>query len=162
MQNFLKKSSTNSRRMKTIYEFLRKGVFFSHFRCLPIEGTFYCRTNLAFSIRYISEKYFQDVKIATPRQDGTKRNRERYGSNWPIPKRKSSIHSAYAHRLRLRRKSSRKEAQHSLRYGQGQERGWQTTLRYRALSYTVTSIANVATPACRSLLRCKDTLGRCP
>ena len=36
------------------------------------------------------------------------------------------------------------------------------TLRYRALSYTVTSIANVATPACPSLLRRKDTLGRCP
>ena len=36
------------------------------------------------------------------------------------------------------------------------------TLRYRALSYTVTSIANVATPACPSLLRRKDTLGRHP
>ena len=29
------------------------------------------------------------------------------------------------------------------------------TLRYRALSYTVTSIANVATPACPSLLIAK-------
>ena len=29
------------------------------------------------------------------------------------------------------------------------------TLRYRALSYTVTSIANVATPACLSLLIAK-------
>ena len=36
------------------------------------------------------------------------------------------------------------------------------TLRYRALSYTVTSIANVATPDCPSLLRRKDTLGRHP
>ena len=36
------------------------------------------------------------------------------------------------------------------------------TLRYRALSYTVTSIANVATPACPSLLRRKDTLGKAP
>ena len=36
------------------------------------------------------------------------------------------------------------------------------TLQYRVLSYTVTSIANVATPACQSLLRRKDTLGRCP
>ena len=36
------------------------------------------------------------------------------------------------------------------------------TLRYRALSYTVTSIANVATPVCPSLLRHKDTLGRSP
>ena len=35
----------------------------------------------------------------------------------------SSIHSAKSHRLRPRRKSSRKEAEHSLRYGQGQERG---------------------------------------
>ena len=34
------------------------------------------------------------------------------------------------------------------------------TLRYRALSYTVTSIANVATPACLSLLRRKNTLGK--
>ena len=75
--------------MKTICEFLRKGVFFSHSRCLPIEGTFYCRTNLAFSIRYISEKYLQDVKIATSRQNGTKRNRKCYGSKWPIPKRKN-------------------------------------------------------------------------
>ena len=29
---------------------------FKLFRCLPIEGIFYRRTNLAFSIRYISEK----------------------------------------------------------------------------------------------------------
>ena len=29
---------------------------FSHSRCLPIEGTFYFRTNSAFSIRYISEQ----------------------------------------------------------------------------------------------------------
>ena len=36
------------------------------------------------------------------------------------------------------------------------------TLRYMALSYTVTRIANVATPACPSLLRRKDTLGRHP
>ena len=36
------------------------------------------------------------------------------------------------------------------------------TLRYRALSYTVTSIANVATPACTSLLLRKDTLGMAP
>ena len=35
-----KKSITNSRRMKTICEFYRKGVFFSRFRWLPIEGTF--------------------------------------------------------------------------------------------------------------------------
>ena len=33
----------------------RKGLFFSHSRCLPIEGIFYRRTNLAFSIRYIDE-----------------------------------------------------------------------------------------------------------
>ena len=29
---------------------------FKLFRCLPIEGIFYRRTNLAFSIRYISEQ----------------------------------------------------------------------------------------------------------
>ena len=150
--------------MKTIYEFLRKGAFFSHFRCLPIEGIFYLRTNLAISIRYISEKNLQESKNKTSCQDGTKRKIEWYGSNWPIPKRKSSIHSAYAHRLRPRRKSSRKEAEHSLRYGWRQDRGISgfATLRYRALSYTVTSIANVATPACPSLLRRKDTLGRHP
>ena len=125
--------------MKTICEFLRKGVFFSHSRCLPIEGTFYCRTNLAFSIRYLSEKYLQDVKIATSRQNGTKQNRKCYGQNDPYQNEKtmgkcpytradkmstrcSSIHSAYAHRPRPRRKSSRKEAQHSLRYGQGRMR----------------------------------------
>ena len=151
-------------RMKTIYEFLQKVAYFSHSRWLPIEGIFYRRTNLTFSIRYISKKYLQDVKIITSCQDGTKRNREWYGSNWPIPKRRSSIHSAYAHRLRPRCKSSRKEAGHSLRYGWRQERGISgfATLRYRALSYTVTSIANVATPACPSLLRRKDTLGRHP
>ena len=37
-------------------EFSRKGVFFSHSRCLPIEGTFYHRTNFAVSIRYIDEQ----------------------------------------------------------------------------------------------------------
>ena len=41
----------------------------------------------------------------------------------PYQNEESSIHSAYAHRLRPRRKSSRKEAEHSLRYCQGQERG---------------------------------------
>ena len=111
-QSSLKKSATNNGRMKTMCEFSQKGVFFSHSRCLPIEGTFYHGTIFAFSIRYISEKYLQDVKIATSRQDGTKREIEWYGSNWPIPQRKSSIHSAYAQRPRPRRKSSRKEAQH--------------------------------------------------
>ena len=88
-----------------------------------LRGYFYRRTNLAISIRYISEKNLQERKNLTSCQDGTKRNRKCYGSKWPIPKRKSSIHSAYAHRLRPRRKSSRKEAEHSLRYCQGQERG---------------------------------------
>ena len=37
-------------------EFSRKGLFFSHSRCLPIEGIFYRRTNSAFSIRYISDQ----------------------------------------------------------------------------------------------------------
>ena len=37
-------------------EFLKKVVDFRLSRCLPIEGMFYRRTNLAFSIRYISEK----------------------------------------------------------------------------------------------------------
>ena len=37
-------------------EFSRKEVFFSHSRCLPIEGTFYHGTIFAFSIRYISEQ----------------------------------------------------------------------------------------------------------
>ena len=56
MQNSPEKSATNSGRMKTMCEFSRKEVFFSHSRCLPIEGIFYRRTNLAFSIRYIGEK----------------------------------------------------------------------------------------------------------
>ena len=55
-QNFPKKSATNSRRMKIIYEFLKKVADFRLSRCLPIEGTFYRRTNSAFSIRYISEQ----------------------------------------------------------------------------------------------------------
>lgn len=42
--------------MKIIYEFLKKVADFRLSRCLPIEGTFYRRTNLAFSIRYISEQ----------------------------------------------------------------------------------------------------------
>ena len=37
-------------------EFSRKEVFFSHSRCLPIEGIYFRRTNSAFSIRYISEQ----------------------------------------------------------------------------------------------------------
>ena len=41
--------------MKIIYEFLKKVVDFRLSRCLPIEGTFYFRTNSAFSIRYIDE-----------------------------------------------------------------------------------------------------------
>ena len=36
-----KKSITNSRGMKTICEFYQQGVFFSCFRWLPIEGTFF-------------------------------------------------------------------------------------------------------------------------
>ena len=35
-----KKSITNSRVMKTICEFYRKGLYFCRFRWLPIEGTF--------------------------------------------------------------------------------------------------------------------------
>ena len=42
--------------MKIIYEFLKKVVDFRLSRCLPIEGIYFRRTNLAFSIRYISEK----------------------------------------------------------------------------------------------------------
>ena len=80
-QNSLKKSATNSGRMKTIYEFLKKVADFSHSRWLPIEGIFYRRTNLAISIRYISEKNLQESKNITSCQDGTKRNREWYGSN---------------------------------------------------------------------------------
>ena len=53
---FFEKSATNSRRMKIIYEFLKKVADFRLSRCLPIEGTFYRRTNSAFSIRYISEQ----------------------------------------------------------------------------------------------------------
>ena len=37
-------------------EFSRKGLFFNHSRCLPIEGIYFRRTNSAFSIWYISEQ----------------------------------------------------------------------------------------------------------
>ena len=53
---FFEKSATNSRRLKTIYEFLQKVAVFKLFRCLPIDGIFYRRTNSAFSTRYISEQ----------------------------------------------------------------------------------------------------------
>ena len=42
-----------------LYEFLGKGLFFSHSRWLPIEGTFYRRTNFTFSIRSISERHIE-------------------------------------------------------------------------------------------------------
>ena len=149
---------------KQLVNFCEKGSFLVILAAYLLRGLFYRRTNLAISIRYISEKHLQESKNTTSCQDGTKRKRKWYGSIWPIPKRKSSIHSAYAHRLRPRRKSSWKESQHSLRYGWRQERGISgfATLRYRALSYTVTSKANVATPACPSLPQRKGTLGRCP
>ncbi len=62
--------------MKIIYEFLKKVADFSHFRCLPIEGIFYLRTNLAISIRYISENCLRERKNITSCQDGTKRSDE--------------------------------------------------------------------------------------
>ena len=149
---------------KQLVNFCEKGSFLVIIAAYLLRGLFYRRTNLAISIRYISEKHLQESKNTTSCQDGTKRKRKWYGSIWPIPKRKSSIHSAYAHRLRPRRKSSRKEAQHICGAVDGKNEGMSgfATLRYRALSYTVTSIANVATPACPSLLRRKDNLGRFP
>ena len=41
---------------KQFINFFVKVADLSHSRCLPIEGTFYRRTNSAFSIRYISEQ----------------------------------------------------------------------------------------------------------
>ena len=150
--------------MKTTCEFLRKGVFFSHSRCLPIEGTFLSQDkfsdfNSVYKWETLAGKQEHNL---VPRWHEAKD--KWYGSNWPIPKRKSSIHSAYAHCLRPRRKSSRKEAQHTCGTVKGKNEGISgfATLRYRALSYTVTSIANVATPTCPSLLRRKDTLGKAP
>ena len=126
--NFLRKISPKSQQRivvgwKQFMNFCKMWWILAILTAYLLRGYFYRRTNLAISIRYISEKNSQEGKNTASCQDGTKRNREWYGSNWPIPKRKSSIHSAYAHRLRPRRKSSRKEAQHSLRNGQGQERG---------------------------------------
>ena len=115
-KNMLLKSQKSKQRIV-------KGYKSDAFDAYLLRGYFYRRTNLTISIRYISEKNLQESKNITSCQDGTKRNREWYGSKWPIPKRKSSIHSAYAHRLRPRRKSSRKEAGHSLRNGWRQERG---------------------------------------
>ena len=107
---------------KQFMNFCKKWRILAILAAYLLRGYFYRRTNLTISIRYISEKNLQESKNITSRQDGTKWKIEWYGSNWPIPKRKSSIHSAYAHRLRPRRKSSRKEAEHSLRYCQGQQR----------------------------------------
>ena len=126
--NFLRKISPKSQQRivvgwKQFMNFCKMWRILAILTAYLLRGYFYRRTNLTISIRYIREKHFQKSKNITSRQDGTKRNREWYGSNWPIPKWNASIHSAYAHRLRPRRKSSRKEAEHSLRYCQGQERG---------------------------------------
>ena len=126
--NFSRKISPKSQQRivggwKQFMNFFEKWRILGFLAAYLLRGYFYRRTNLAISIRYISEKNLQESKNKTSCQDGTKRKIEWYGSKWPIPKRKSSIHSAYAHRLRPRRKSSRKEAEHSLRYGWRQERG---------------------------------------
>ena len=139
-------------------------VYFRCFRCLPIEGIFYRRTNLAISIRYISEKYLQDVKIATSCQVGTKRKISGMCQIDPYqnenPPYIVRMHTAryYAANLHGRRLN----IVCGMVDGKNEGISGFATLRYRALSYTVTSIANVATPACPSLLRRKDTLGKAP
>ena len=75
---------------KQLVNFCEKGSFLVILAAYLLRGLFYRRTNLAISIRYISEKHLQESKNITSCQDGTKRNRG-YGSNWPIPKQKSSI-----------------------------------------------------------------------
>ena len=125
---------------KQLVNFCEKGSFLVILAAYLLRGLFYRRTNLAISIRYISEKHLQESKNTTSCQDGTKRKISGMGQIDPYQNEKtmgkcpysrvdkmsarcSSIHSAYAHRLRPRRKSARKEAQHSLRYGWRQERG---------------------------------------
>ena len=78
------------------------------------------------SIRYISEKNLQESMNITSRQDGTKRKESGMGQIDPYQNEKSSIHSAYAHRLRPRRKSSRKEAQHTCGTVKGKNEGNRT------------------------------------
>ena len=110
MQTICKFSKNLSVKSKKSKQRIVRGYKSDAFAAYLLRGYFYRRTNLTISIRYISEKNLQESKNKNSRQDGTKRNREWYGSNWPIPNRKSSIHSSSAHRPRPRRKSSRKEA----------------------------------------------------
>ena len=59
--------------MKIIYEFLKKWRILAIFAAYQLRGYFYLRTNLAISIRYISENCLQERKNITSCQDGTKR-----------------------------------------------------------------------------------------
>ena len=59
--------------MKTIYEFLQKWRILAILAAYLLRGYFYLRTNLAITIRYISENNLQESKNITSCQDGTKR-----------------------------------------------------------------------------------------
>ena len=74
---------------KQFVNFCEKGCFLAILAAYLLRGLFYRRTNLAISIRYISEKHLQESKNTTSCQDGTKRKRTWYGSKWPIPKDKN-------------------------------------------------------------------------
>ena len=73
-KNMLLKSQKSKQRIV-------RGYKSDAFAAYLLRGYFYRRTNLTISIRYIREKHFQKSKNITSRQDGTKRNREWYGSN---------------------------------------------------------------------------------
>ena len=143
---------------KQLVNFCEKGSFLVILAAYLLRGLFYRRTNLAISIRYISEKHLQESKNTTSCQDGTKRKISGMGQIDPYQKENPPyivrMHTAQDHAVNLHGRRLNIPAVRS--------RERQTTLRYRALSYTVTSIANVATPACPSLLRRKDILGRHP
>ena len=72
-KNMLLKSQKSKQRIV-------RGYKSDAFAAYLLRGYFYRRTNIAISIRYISEKNLQESKSITLRQDGTKRKREWYGS----------------------------------------------------------------------------------
>ena len=91
--NFSRKISPKSQQRivggwKQFMNFCKKWRILAILAAYQLRGYFYRRTNLTISIRYISEKNSQEGKSTASCQDGTKRNREWYGSNWPISKRK--------------------------------------------------------------------------
>ena len=59
--------------------FCEKGCFLAIFAAYLLRGYFYRGTNLAFSIRYISEIHLQESRKITSCQDGTKQKKRGMG-----------------------------------------------------------------------------------